>query len=250
MDQQQQITELISAWYNAAYTILDVRHVSMGPQKPLQNYRLPANSFLLAYRGNAFIELDGKPYITKSFQLLHGVKGSTLDIVAAEELFAYYMILYKASESLPEKALADYDQKAKEAKEMLQQSVGTKSAAALWVTAKSVYVVNQNLSSGDVLYKDLGFTVPAVVQELSAASKSNWSTLSLEKLAELDADYLFIVNTKGVSKEELLKDPIWAGIPAVKAGQVYDFDNSSSWLYTGAIANGQIIDDVLANVLK
>ncbi|SFD75875.1 iron complex transport system substrate-binding protein [Paenibacillus catalpae] len=165
-----------------------------------------------------------------------------------QELLTVGDILNKRAEA--EKALAAYEQKAKDAKEKLQQAIGTKSAAALWVTAKSIYVVNQKLSSGDVLYNDLGFTVPAVVQEISASSEANWSTLSMEKLAELDADYLFIVNAKGVSKEELLKDPIWASVPAVKAGQVYEFDKSGSWLYTGAIANGQMIDDVLENAVK
>lgn len=113
-----------------------------------------------------------------------------------------------------------------------------------------MYVVNQNLSSGDVLYKDLGFKIPQVVQEISKTAKANWSNLSLEKLAELDADYIFIVNSKNVSKEDIVKDPVWAGIPAVKEGHVYDFGKDSSWLYTGTIANSQMIDDVLKNVTQ
>lgn len=55
---------------------------------------------------------------------------------------------------------------------------------------------------------------------------------------------------KGVSKDELIKDPVWSGIPAVKEGHVYDFGKDSSWLYTGTIANGQMIDDVLKSVLQ
>lgn len=46
------------------------------------------------------------------------------------------------------------------------------------------------------------------------------------------------------------KDPIWSQMPAVKNGHVYVFDDSSSWLYTGAIANSQMIDDVLKSVVK
>lgn len=74
--------------------------------------------------------------------------------------------------------------------------------------------------------------------------------MSLEKLAQLDADYLFVVNSKGVSKDEFLKEPVWANIPAVKNGHVYDFTTESSWLYTGVIANRQMIENVLENVLK
>lgn len=146
--------------------------------------------------------------------------------------------------------LEAYEAKATEAREKLKQAVQGKKAAALWVTAKSVYVVNEKLSSGAVLYKDLGLTPPDVVREAARTNDNNWIQLSLEKLAEMDADYLFIVNDKGESKEQLLQDPVWAGIPAVKNNQVYAFDRSSSWLYSGTIANGKIIDDVLGSVLQ
>ncbi|MED4909452.1 hypothetical protein P9761_14770 [Brevibacillus centrosporus] len=46
------------------------------------------------------------------------------------------------------------------------------------------------------------------------------------------------------------KDPIWLQMPAVKNGHVYVFDDSLSWLYTGAIANSHMIDDVLKSVVK
>jgi len=157
-------------------------------------------------------------------------------------------VLGKSEEA--KNVLAAYEAKASEAREKLKQAAQGKKAAALWVTASSVYVVNEKLSSGDVLYKDLGLTPPDAVREASRSSDNNWIQLSLEKLAEMDADYLFVVNSKGVSKEQLLQDPVWAGIPAVKNNQVYAFDRSSSWLYSGPIASGRIIDDVLGSVLQ
>jgi iron complex transport system substrate-binding protein len=176
------------------------------------------------------------------------VVGSNMNNDWRQELLTVGEVLNKSNEA--KQALSNYDKKAAEAKAKLSQTVGQKTAAALWVTDKNVYVVNQNLSSGDVLYKDLGFKIPQVVQEISKTAKANWSNLSLEKLAELDADYIFIVNSKNVSKEDIVKDPVWAGIPAVKEGRVYDFGKDSSWLYTGTIANSQMIDDVLKNVTK
>lgn len=175
--------------------------------------------------------------------------------VGTEKNNDWRQVLLKVGEVLGKseeanKALEAYETKAADAREKLKQAAGDKTAAALWVTANSVYVVNEKLSSGDVLYKDLGLTPPAAVREASQTSDNNWIQLSLEKLAEMDADYLFIVNSKGVSKDQLLQDPVWAGIPAVKNNQVYDFDASSSWLYSGTIANQQIIDDVLSSVLK
>ncbi|WP_244316054.1 AraC family transcriptional regulator [Paenibacillus brasilensis] len=176
------------------------------------------------------------------------VVGSNMNNDWRQELLTVGEVLNKSSEA--KQALSSYDKKAAEAKAKLSQTIGQKTVAALWVTDKNVYVVNQSLSSGDVLYKDLGFKIPQVVQEISKTAKANWSNLSLEKLAELDADYVFIVNSKNVSKEDIIKDPVWAGIPAVKAGHVYDFGKDSSWLYTGTIANGQMIDDVLKSVIQ
>ncbi|WP_019637893.1 ABC transporter substrate-binding protein [Paenibacillus fonticola] len=163
------------------------------------------------------------------------------------ELLAVGEVLNKAEEA--KKALADYDVKAQEAKEKLQAAIGEKSAVVLWPLGKSTFVVHEKFSSGDVLYRDLGMKVPAIVQEIAASATANWNEISAEKLAELDADYIFIVSS-AVPLEELLADPIWAGLPAVKNGQIYEFDNESSWLYTGVIANGKIIDDVLDSILK
>ncbi|QCR30951.1 ABC transporter substrate-binding protein [Lysinibacillus sp. SGAir0095] len=154
-----------------------------------------------------------------------------------------------AMEDKAEEVISDYETKAEEAKAQIEEKVGQKSAAAIWLVGGSFFVVNQELSSGDVLYNDLGFKVPAVVEEISANAENNWNAVSLEKLVELDADYLFLVNSDG-SENTTLSDALWKSIPAVKAGNVYEFGPETSWLYTGAIANGQIIDNVLESVAK
>ncbi|WP_172194580.1 ABC transporter substrate-binding protein [Saccharibacillus qingshengii] len=164
-----------------------------------------------------------------------------------QELLTVGEVLGKKGEA--QKVLDAYEAKAADAKAKLEEAAGgAKKAAALWATEKDVYVVNMNLSSGDVIYNDLGMTVPDIVKQASEASEMNWSSLSLELLADLDADYLFLVNGSGKDKAQVLADPVWRNIPAVKANRVYEFDRDSSWLYTGAIANGQMIDDVLASV--
>lgn len=148
-----------------------------------------------------------------------------------------------------EQALNDYDTKAQEAKEKLQKASGEQSAAAIWVTAKAFFVVSEQLSSGAVLYQDLGFKVPDVVKEISATGTGNWNSISMEKLAELDADHIFLIRSNA-GEENLLNDPIWKSIPAVKNGHVYEFDQTHSWLYSGAIANSKMIDDVLNSLVK
>lgn len=164
-----------------------------------------------------------------------------------EELLVVGEVLNRSEEA--RKALDEYETKAREAKAKIQRQIGEASAAVLWVTSKNTYVVHEKLSSGDVLYRDLGLKVPDEVKEISATATANWNPISKEKLAELNADYLFIIKSTAITKEELQADPIWSGIPAVKDGHVYEFGADSSWLYTGIVANGKIIDDVLGSIL-
>lgn len=155
-----------------------------------------------------------------------------------------------AKEEEAEQILADYEEKATNAKEEISSAIGSESAAALWLFNDTFYIVNENLSSGDVLYNDLGLTAPNVVQEISGDTVANWSEISLEKLAELDADHIFLINDDKESGSKMLDDPIWQNIPAVQNGNIYEYPGDSAWLYTGPIANSQIIDDVLESVTE
>ncbi len=149
-----------------------------------------------------------------------------------------------------EQILADYEEKAVSAKEEINSAIGSESAVALWLFSDTFYIVNENLSSGDVLYNDLGITTPNVVEEISEDTVANWSEISLEKLAELDADHIFLANDDAANGSKMLEDPIWQNIPAVQKGNIYEFSGDSAWLYTGPIANSQIIDDVLESVTE
>lgn len=114
-----------------------------------------------------------------------------------------------------EKVLADYNKKAEDAKGKIQASIKDESAAAIWLVSNQLFIVGENVSSGAVLYGDLGLKVPEVVKEISATATGNWSAISLEKLAQLDADHLFLINSDGKGAE-VLKDSLWSNIPAVK----------------------------------
>ncbi len=147
------------------------------------------------------------------------------------------------------KVLADYDKKAEEAKASIQESAEGESAAAIWLVGGQLFIVGENVSSGAVLYGDLGLAVPEVVKEISKTATGNWSSISLEKLAELDADHLFLINSDGEASETF-KDSLWSNIPAVKNGNIYEYGPETSWLYSGSIANTQIIDDVVESLTK
>ncbi|MBB3112498.1 iron complex transport system substrate-binding protein [Paenibacillus phyllosphaerae] len=153
-------------------------------------------------------------------------------------------------EDAAKQALADYDKKAADAKATIAEKVGNPSAAAIWLVGGKFFMVSETLSSGAVMYGDLGLKVPAVVKEISASATGNWSEISLEKLVELDADYLFLVNSDSADGSTALSEALWKSIPAVKAGNVFEFTPNESWLYTGTIANSQIIDNILKSIVK
>lgn len=149
-----------------------------------------------------------------------------------------------------EEVLADYEEKAANAKEEIQSAIGDESAAAIWLVNGTFFMVSENLSSGDVLYGDLGLAVPNVVKEISESADANWNEISLEKLAELEADHIFLVNSDQGTGAEMLQDPIWQNIPAVQNDNIYEFEADSSWLYTGPIASSRMIDGVLDSLTE
>lgn len=153
-------------------------------------------------------------------------------------------------EDKAKQVLEDYEAKAKAAKEKIHNSIGDESAAAIWLVNNQFFMVSETASSGAVLYGDLGLKTPSLVKEISNTATGDWSAVSLEKLAQLDADHIYLLNSDKGNGSDMLKDPLWKNVPAVKNNHVYEFTSDTSWLYSGAIANGQMIDDVLKTLVK
>lgn len=150
-------------------------------------------------------------------------------------------------EDQAKKVEADYDHLVKETKSQLQAKIEGKSAAVLWVTNNSAFMVAEKRSSGRLLYGDLGFEVPGLVKQVSEKATSDWSPVSLESLSQLDADYLFLVNSdQGAA---MFNDPSWQNIPAVKEKHLFEFGPETSWLYNGPIAYTKMVENV-KEVLK
>lgn len=176
------------------------------------------------------------------------VIGSEVNNDWRDELLSVGKVFGKEDEA--KKVLENYEQKAKVAKAEIKSAVGDSSVAAIWLVGGNFFIVSETLSSGAVMYEDLGLKVPKVVKEISAKGESNWNAISLEKLVELDADYIFLINSDTASGSKVLSDKLWKSIPAVKSGNVHEFSPDESWLYTGAIANEQIIDNILSTLVK
>ncbi|MFB9278108.1 ABC transporter substrate-binding protein [Cohnella cellulosilytica] len=146
--------------------------------------------------------------------------------------------------------LDSYNQELQSAREKIDAAYDGKrpSTTAIWLVSKTFWMVSDNQSSGDVLYKDLGLAVPELVARISKGEGGIWKSVSMEALTELDADHIFLINSDSASGSEALQDPVWQSIKAVKNGNVHEYPANSSWLYTGIIANRQIVGDVLESL--
>ncbi|WP_128103027.1 ABC transporter substrate-binding protein [Paenibacillus sp. DCT19] len=106
------IQEHLLIWNCAAINVMDVRHIVVQAGEYIPSYLLPANAFLYTTQGNATVILDGNEHATKPYYMLHGGKGTKLDIILTDEIFQYYLIFYKASipASAGQRALRHIDQ--------------------------------------------------------------------------------------------------------------------------------------------
>ncbi|MCA1012474.1 iron-hydroxamate ABC transporter substrate-binding protein [Halobacillus halophilus] len=151
-------------------------------------------------------------------------------------------ILGKQKEA--EQALADFDQKAKEAKASLKESIGDESVAFIWASGEQFYVFENTRYGAEVLYNDLGVTQPEFIKNLPEA-EAQWNPIALEKLGQMDADHVFLIAQEGEAGLEILKNSsVWQSTPAVEKDQVYQMNEPSHWTIDGVIAHGMTIDKV------
>jgi len=147
--------------------------------------------------------------------------------------------------------LQDYDSRIAEVKTKLKAAVGEEKVVVLRmnVADKSINIFGiQNLFIGQILYKDLGLKAPTFVEGMAEPNMQ----LSLEIIPELDADHIILLPSNGSwedgenakALEDMLANPLWKTVSAVKQGHVYPVERS--YWQTGAImANYKKMDDLL-----
>ncbi|WP_042169375.1 ABC transporter substrate-binding protein [Paenibacillus gorillae] len=143
-------------------------------------------------------------------------------------------------EDAAKKALAAYDEKLKKAKEQLGSLIEGKTAVLLQPAGENFKLFGPGFYGGAMLYDELGFQKPDVL-------KGEYDAYSIETLAQLDkVDYIFLLSGEGREKPPE-DNPLWKGMPAVKAGHVFAAD-SGHWFNNNSLANGLMIEDVLKYV--
>ncbi len=150
-----------------------------------------------------------------------------------------------------EKILEEYKTDAAEVKKSVSESMKDKDVVIIRLRAGNLMIYGQDLYLNPVLYTDLGLKVP---EEVAAAKAQE--AISLEKLAEMNPDYIFLQfeesenADKPEALDELQKNAIWNGLDAVKADHV--FINSVEPLAQGGTAwsKTQFLDAVQQNLTK
>lgn len=211
---------------------------------PRINYDLPFEDVLsfepdlLLMDSNSMVEGDKYDQYSKIAPTYVVTNGE--DVTWRERLTDIAKVLHKEEQAA--QVEADYDELVAATKETYADQIQGKSIAVLWVVNNSVFMVSETKSSGQLLYHELGFEVPALVSEISESATADWSAVSLEKLAELDADYLILVNSdKGA---DFFSEQVWQNLDAVKNNRLWEFGPESSWLYNGPIAYTKMIEDI------
>ncbi|MFD0620866.1 ABC transporter substrate-binding protein [Paenibacillus sp. GCM10027629] len=121
-----------------------------------------------------------------------------------------------------EKILKQYQDELEATKGKIQSTLKDKKVIALRVRAGSLMLYSDKVFFNPLLYTDLGFTAP---EEVKAAKGQE--TLSLEKLSEMNPDYIILQYSESENKATptVMKDiegnPIWKNLKAVKDNQVF-----------------------------
>lgn len=84
-------------WNQAAVNIVDIRYKVLWEGQDMLSYQLPANIFLLAVSGSAYVRIDERKCYVKRHHLLHAGKGMNVDIMPAKHEFSFYLVYYKAA---------------------------------------------------------------------------------------------------------------------------------------------------------
>ncbi|MDO3411151.1 helix-turn-helix domain-containing protein [Saccharibacillus sp. CPCC 101409] len=127
-------------------------------------------------------------------------------------------------------------------------AAGLGTVACLRVSARHIMLYAERTGyTGPVLYGQLGLEPPAMLRRLPEGRRQ--VLLAPEELPRLDADHLFVVfdkseNERPGDERRLLEHPVWRGLPAVRAGRVYEAD-FFAWMNYGLLAHERKVRDVM-----
>ncbi|NQX68742.1 iron-siderophore ABC transporter substrate-binding protein [Paenibacillus alba] len=138
-----------------------------------------------------------------------------------------------------EQTITAYQDKKKKTIEELAGTVKGKSLMVFRIRKDLRYY-------GDIdykwLYDDFGFSRPAVFPKTS--TESHYEVLSIEKLPDINPDYILLINDDKDTTNSLQDTNIWKGLNAVKEGHVYQIPSDTWFGGYGPNAANAMLDDL------
>ncbi len=92
----EMIDAIACIWIRSTISVMDVRLTNIYREHPLRQYKMPSSMFIYAYGGAGQIELNQTLFGMERFGLIHGGKGTMLNISPREDKLKAFMVFYKA----------------------------------------------------------------------------------------------------------------------------------------------------------
>ena len=118
--------------------------------------------------------------------------------------------------------LSAYETKAEKLSQSIKNKYGKDTSYLSFLASSGQFFVFSDAGFGDVLYNDLGLVKPKGMPKQSDISLP---VVTYEGLAEIDADYIFLITTDEMQKE-LESNRVWNNLPAVKNKHVITLPSS------------------------
>ncbi|ANY70599.1 iron(3+)-hydroxamate-binding protein fhuD [Paenibacillus sp. BIHB 4019] len=145
-----------------------------------------------------------------------------------EQLLEFGQLTNKEAEA--QAWIEQWEAQINELKPKVQEAVGDKTVSILNPYEKGLYVFGHNYGrGGEIIYRELGLNAPEEAQKEVIDSGTGWASISLETLPQFAGDIIFTSPWSGDTADPKLvyENAVWLGLPAVKAGNVFQLDSKA-----------------------
>ncbi|MDF2611129.1 MAG: periplasmic binding protein [Lachnospiraceae bacterium] len=142
--------------------------------------------------------------------------------------------------------LVNYDKKAKEAGAKVKAAIGEDTTYLSFLASGGQFYVFDGAGFGSVLYEDMGLNKPVGMPEQSDISLP---VVTYEGLAEINADYIFIISTDE-DRKLVEENTIWNSLPAVKEGNIVNLPSSPYFVQGYSSIGREILLDEIGEMLN
>ena len=160
-----------------------------------------------------------------------------------EDVKAFAKVFNK--EDIANTWLDNYDKKAKEAGDKVKTALGEDTTYLSFLASGGQFYVFDGAGFGSVLYEDMVLSKPEGMPEQSDISLP---VVSYEGLAEIKADYIFVIATNEDLKV-LEENAIWNSLPAVKAGNIINLPASPYFVQGYSSIGRELLLDEIVGML-